>query len=249
MSHAGLGPTSASGPRRGRSAFAVALLVTAAACVLGAPAGAATVPRSQPLVTLLHDHVARTAPDVHAHRIETVSDRRPLTDVKTVLPVLGHATGNDGRPWVRVALPGRPNGSEGWMPAGQTTASFTGWRISVALSARLVTVSHFGRAVRRFRAVVGAPATPTPRGRFFVEEALALRPRDSGAPFALASSARSNVLQDFDGGPGQIALHGTGNLAGALGTASSHGCLRLDTAAITWMAERIGAGVPLTIVE
>ena len=55
------------------------------------------------------------------------------------------------------------------------------------------------------------------------------------------------MLQEFAGGPGQIALHGTGNLAGALGTAVSHGCIRLSPAAITWLARRIGAGTPLTI--
>ena len=31
----------------------------------------------------------------------------------------------------------------------------------------------------------------------------------AGGPYALATSARSNVLQEFEGGPGQIALHGS----------------------------------------
>jgi hypothetical protein len=63
----------------------------------------------------------------------------------------------------------------------------------------------------------------------------------------LATSARSGVFQEFDGGPGQIALHGTGNLSGALGTASSHGCVRLAPQAIAWLASRVGAGVPVSI--
>lgn len=49
--------------------------------------------------------------------------------------------------------------------------------------------------------------------------------------------------------PGQIALHGTDHLAGAMGTAVSHGCVRLSTRAITWLARPIGAGVPLTITR
>jgi hypothetical protein len=69
---------------------------------------------------------------------------------------------------------------------------------------------------------VGKPSTPTPAGHFFVEEAVALTPQDAGAPFALATSARSQVLQEFDGGPRQIALHGMGNLYGTLVTAVSH---------------------------
>jgi lipoprotein-anchoring transpeptidase ErfK/SrfK len=101
--------------------------------------------------------------------------------------------------------------------------------------------------VRRFRAVIGTPSTPTPRGRFFVEEALALSPLAAGGPFALATSARSQVLQEFEGGPGQIALHGMNGLSGEPGTAASHGCIRLRAHAITWLARRIGAGVPLTI--
>jgi lipoprotein-anchoring transpeptidase ErfK/SrfK len=76
---------------------------------------------------------------------------------------------------------------------------------------------------------------------------VALAARDPGAPFALATSARSNVLQEFEGGPGQIALHGTNNVSGALGTASSHGCVRVATSAIRWLAARIGSGVPLIV--
>ena len=55
------------------------------------------------------------------------------------------------------------------------------------------------------------------------------------------------MLQEFEGGPGQIAIHGTNGLSGALGSAASHGCIRLGTSAITWLARRIGGGVPLTI--
>jgi lipoprotein-anchoring transpeptidase ErfK/SrfK len=236
---------------RGVSAFAVGLVAATAGYLLLAPAGAAgaTVPVSQSLVVLLHDHIARTHPAVDARRIETVAARRPLTRVHTILPVLGEATTADGRSWVYVRLPGRPSGHKGWIPSAQTRSASTGWHISVKLSARRVTVYRDGRVQRRFSAVVGKPSTPTPRGQFFVEEALSLSSRAAGGPFALATSARSRVLQEFDGGPGQIALHGRNHLAGALGTAASHGCVRLSTRAITWLVRRIGAGVPLTITQ
>jgi lipoprotein-anchoring transpeptidase ErfK/SrfK len=116
------------------------------------------------------------------------------------------------------------------------------------LSARRVTAYQYGRVIRRFSAVVGKPSTPTPTGRFFIEEALDLSSQ-VGGPFALATSARSDVLQEFEGGPGQIALHGTNWLAGSLGTAASHGCIRLDTGSITWLAKHVGRGVPLVIVR
>ena len=104
-----------------------------------------------------------------------------------------------------------------------------------------------GSLVRSFAAIVGKPSTPTPHGRFFVEESVKMRPGSVGAPFALALSAHSKVLQEFAGGPGQIALHGLGRVGGVLGTAASHGCVRLDDRSIRWMATRVAAGVPVTI--
>ena len=61
----------------------------------------------------------------------------------------------------------------------------------------------------------------SPRGGFFVEEGLALSRAEAGSPYALATSGRSNVLQEFDGGPGQIALHGTRHLSGSPGSSSN----------------------------
>lgn len=74
-----------------------------------------------------------------------------------------------------------------------------------------------------------------------------MSPGEPGGPFALALSARSDVLQEFEGGPGQLAVHCRGQLGGTLGSAESHGCLRLATADIEWLAERVGPGVPVTI--
>jgi lipoprotein-anchoring transpeptidase ErfK/SrfK len=162
--------------------------------------------------------------------------------------VLGDARNRAGEAWVRVRLPGRPSGHTGWIRAQRTRRTATAWHLVIDLSARRVIVYRSGRAGHRFLAVVGKPSTPTPRGAFFIEEGVAL-PSHTGGPYALATSARSDVLQQFEGGPGQIALHGTQGLSGARGTAASHGCIRLSTPAITWLAEHIGAGVPLTITR
>jgi len=247
MSHDVITTPRSPGLRRGIAVLAVALF-GATGAVLAAPAQAAG-PEGAPLVALLRDHVVRTRPSVRADRIETLAARRPLTGVRTVLPLLAHETSRDGRNWVRVRLPGRPNGRSGWILEGHTRAKTTSWRIAISLSTRRVTVYRDGRIARRFRAVIGTASTPTPRGRFFIEEAVALSPADLGGPFALATSARSDVLQEFAGGPGQIAIHGTAGLSDALGTAASHGCIRLSAGAITWMARRIGSGVPLRITR
>lgn len=251
MSHSARAVPRPPGFRRGVSALAVALLTAVTGCVLVGPARAADSSRvaaSQQLVVLQHDHVVRAKPSRRARRIEWVGARRPLTGVRTVLPVLGYALTRAGQSWVHVRLPGRPNGHKGWIRAQRTRRASTEWRILLKLSSRRVTIYRHGGVKRRFRAVVGKPSTPTPTGRFFIEEALDLGAQ-TGGPFALATSARSNVLQEFEGGPGQIALHGTNGLSGALGTAASHGCIRLGTGAITWLARRIGSGVPLTITR
>lgn len=247
---------SLTGPRPPGSRPAVAVLAAALVAMVagGPPAGSARAagprpPASHRLVVLMKDHVARTMPRRGARRIEKVSARRPLTGVRTVLPVLGVARDGDGGRWLHVRLPGRPNGHKGWLPASHTRRASTAWHIAVKLSTRRVTVFHHGRPQRRFLAVVGTDATPTPRGRFFVEEAVRLAPGDAGGPYALATSARSTVLQEFDGGPGQIALHGTDGLTGAPGSAASHGCIRLSTRAITWLARRVGAGTPITVAS
>ena len=236
--------------RRG-SATASALIVLGAGWALAAPGAVADsgVAASQPLVALLHDHVARLAPNPHAGRVEAVAARRPLTRSRTVLPVLGSASSPKTGSWLRVRLPGRPNGHTGWISANRTRQTSTPWRLRIKLSTRRLTAYRGGHVRRQFRAVIGKPSTPTPRGAFFIEEALALSSYETGGPFALATSARSNVFQEFEGGPGQIGIHGTNNLSGAPGSAASHGCIRLRTRAITWLARRVGAGVSLTVTR
>jgi lipoprotein-anchoring transpeptidase ErfK/SrfK len=63
----------------------------------------------------------------------------------------------------------------------------------------------------------------------------------------LATSARSNVLQEFDGGPGQIALHGTDHLSGALGTAASHGCIRMAIPDVEQLYELVPLHTPIYV--
>jgi lipoprotein-anchoring transpeptidase ErfK/SrfK len=199
-------------------------------------------------VALLHRaHTALTATGDHGSPMQRIASRRPITGVRTTLPVLGHRTGRRGVEWLHVRLPGRPNGRTGWIKKEGTTKAATRWHLVVTLHDRRVTVLRDGRSVRTYPAIVGTSSTPTPVGAFFVEEAVALRSSDVGAPYALALSARSNVLQEFAGGPGQIALHGLENVGGTLGTAASHGCVRLANDAMQWLVLRIGGGVPVTI--
>ena len=203
---------------------------------------------TQLVVSLFSPHKAHLGPSTRSATLALVSAKRPITEQRTVLPVVGRWTGN-GHRWLRVRLPGRPNGRMGWITRRATVSWRTPWRIVVSTSSRTVSVYRRGRGMRAFSAVVGRPSTPTPLGEFFVEETIKLSASAVGAPFALALSARSTVYQEFAGGPGQIALHGLRNVGGTPGTAASHGCVRLSTSAMTWLVRRIGPGVPVTVTR
>ena len=105
--------------------------------------------------------------------------------------------------WLRVLLPGRPNGSSRWMKADRVRLVETRWRVEIDLSARRLTLLRDGRVRRRFGAVVGAPGTPTPRGRFAIYET-ARQPDAQGflGPYALHLTAHSDVLDDYGAGRG-----------------------------------------------
>lgn len=233
---------------RGRTKLPSALALTLTVALVAVSTAAATAP-SQELALLLGPHTAMSAPNASSGAVQLVPALRPITGEQTVLPVLGHRTGANGIRWLQVRLPGRPNGLTGWIVKRGTTTAVTRWHLVVNTAARRVTVYQGGHAVRAYAAVVGKPSTPTPAGEFFVEEDISLGPGEVGAPYALALSARSNVFQEFQGGPGQIALHGLTNIGGVPGTAVSHGCVRLDDAAMRWLVTRIGPGVPVTITR
>jgi lipoprotein-anchoring transpeptidase ErfK/SrfK len=232
-------------------ALAMACLVAIAAATTSGPAlgAAGHVQATTELVVLLRPQVAHQAPEAGSPAVAPVADRRPITGEATTLPVLSRAIGAGGAQWLRVMLPGRPDGLTGWIDQVGTRLLVTPWRIVVDLAARRVKAYDDGKLAGDFKAVVGKPSTPTPTGEFFVEEVLRMAPSEPGGPYALALSARSNVLQEFEGGPGQIAIHGRENLGGTLGTAASHGCMRLATASIDWLAARIVPGTPVTIDE
>lgn len=217
-----------------RKAAFLCVLVTAAALVSSAHAA--------PIATLDRQAAIFAAPNGHRWTRTVLPLSTPLSGQRTSVPVLTQRKG-----WLRVLLPGRPNGHAAWIRANTARIWQTPWRIVIRTGSRRLFVLKNNRIVRSFPVVVGKPSTPTPRGRFFVEEALTLPRGSIGSPVAYALSARSNVFQEFDGGPGQIAIHGTYGIGGTPGTAESHGCIRMTSDALDWMIRRLGTGTPVDI--
>ena len=91
-----------------------------------------------------------------------------------------------------------------------------------------VTVFHDGVVDFVTDVAIGSPQYPTPTGTFYITDPIDLRQRPGtgyGA-YALGLSGHSDVLDEFMGGDGQIALHGTDNPSD-VDQAISHGCVRL----------------------
>lgn len=210
---------------------------------------------SQEVATLLQNHVTYNAP---GGRIQgSVNRHRPITGEETTLPVL-KTTAVQGATWLLVRLPGRPNSHTGWIHASQTRLWHISWHIYVTIgpatqsfsNERRAYIYDHGQLVRDWLIVPGASYRQTPTGEFFVEESINLGYHAEGGPYSLATSARSNVYKTFNGGPGQVGLHGMADgLRARPGTAVSHGCVRFLNKEIIWLAKRIYPGTPVTIVR
>ena len=211
-------------------------------CVVVIAAGFVSSAHAAPIASLNKPAAIFSAPNLHTWTRTVLPLRTPLSQQRTSVPVLKQRRG-----WLRVLLPGRPNGHAAWIRASTARIWSTPWRIVIRTASRRLFVLRDNRIVRSFPVVVGKSSTPTPRGRFFVEEALTLPRGSLGSPVAYALSARSNVFQEFDGGPGQIAIHGTYGIGGTPGLAESHGCIRMTTDALDWMIRRLGTGTPVEI--
>jgi len=168
-----------------------------------------------------------------------------VNGVDTVFSVLGQTC--DGT-WLHVQLPVRPNGATGWVRADHVHQFAVRTRIVVDVSARTVRFFRNGKLVARTRAAVGSSATPTPLGRYYVNQRLI--PSDPGGPFgpgAIGISAFSPVLTGWvQGGP--VAIHGT-NEPWSIGRAVSNGCIRIPNAVVKRMFARTPAGTPVIIEE
>ena len=173
--------------------------------------------------------------------------RLNVNQVPTVFSVLGAVVTRACKPrWYHVELPIKPNGITGWVRAADVQVTGVNTRIDIDLSARRVTFFRSGRVVLRATAAIGAPATPTPTGRYYVNQRLI--PSDPAGPFgpgAIGISAFSNVLTGWTQG-GPIAIHGT-NEPWSIGRDVSNGCIRLPNATLKRLFAAVPAGTPVVI--
>jgi hypothetical protein len=163
--------------------------------------------------------------------------------------LLSSLTDARGQVWVRIRVPGRPNGRTGWVPCG-ALADFhvTYWLIDIRLGARRLTAYYRGKL--RFSAPVGVgkPSTPTPTGHFWIRERIKLSSSSNPYwPYALGTSAYS-ALTEWPGG-GVVGIHGAFGTPQLIPGDPSHGCVRMHDADIAWLAPRVQIGTPVDIIS
>jgi hypothetical protein len=187
----------------------------------------------------------RSAPDPGAERVARL--RYQTEDGLPEVYLALRARTVDEQEWVQVRIPGRPNGRTGWVsrealgPLHVVTTRFVVDRRKLR-----ATLYKGGQRIWRSRIGVGAPGTPTPRGRFYVRQRLSnLGGNPLYGPWAFGTSAYS-VLSDWPGG-GVVGIHGT-NQPGHLPGRVSHGCIRVPNGKIARLARLMPIGTPVRIV-
>ena len=173
--------------------------------------------------------------------------RLNVNGVPNVFSVLGARVNRTCDPVLyRVQVPLRPNGVTGWVAARAVAVARVRTRIDVELSARRLRLFRAGREVLHATIAIGSAATPTPTGRYYVNQRLVpSNPRGPFGPGAVGISAFSNVLTGWTQG-GPIAIHGT-NAPWSIGRAVSSGCIRLPNPVLRRVFRAALAGTPVNI--
>jgi len=240
-------------PARAPALLAVLALLTTLA--VASPAGAAPATK-RPDVVLSNEttFTTWTIADVDVLiRSRPVSDARPITRLLTYTPdgdlqsyiVLRERWTPTG-PWVKIRIPGRPNGRLGWVPRGVLNAfQVTHTEVVVDRADRTLTVYRQGKVVYRFPVGVGKPSTPTPRGHFWITEAGNFLADPFYGPYAFATSDYSTLSEWPHGGV--VGIHGTDEPQLIPGD-PSHGCIRMLNKDILKLVKLVHVGTPLRVI-
>jgi lipoprotein-anchoring transpeptidase ErfK/SrfK len=239
-----------------RTALAAAVVAVAlAALAAGASAAPARGPAPPTPVKawvgrVLAPVAARAAPRPTATVKRIVQPIAPFAHGPTELLVTRVTTDPSGTRWAELLLPVRPNGTRGWVPMDVLRLRATTLRITIDIGDRRLSLFRAGRRIMRVPVAVGTAATPTPTGRRFAV-AEVIRTHTPGAflgPVVLPLTGFSETLNEYAGGDGRVAIHGT-SLPSLIGTRASHGCVRMRNADVLRLARLVRPGTPVAITR
>ncbi len=129
-----------------------------------------------------------------------------------------------------------------------------GASVVISRRGRVLSLYREAKLVRTFRVAVGTPSYPTPRGLF------AIVTKQRNPTWIPPNSPWAKGLGPIPPGPGNplgtrwmgtsasaVGIHGT-YASGSIGTAASHGCIRMYIRDSEWLYERITLSTPVLIV-
>ena len=216
------------------------------------PAPAADVSLSNERTTTVWAHPLEemtiyAEPDTHAHRVSHVHLITEDGFPEVYLLLASHVDAQ-GRTWVKVRVPGRPNGRKGWvLRSAFGGLHTTHWLIVVSRGKQTLTAYYNGRVRMRAPVGVGKPSTPTPPGHFWIRERFRISERSNPYwPYALGTADYS-TLSEWPGG-GVVGIHGDFGAPQLIPGDPSHGCVRMRDKDIGWLAPRITLGTPVDIL-
>jgi lipoprotein-anchoring transpeptidase ErfK/SrfK len=127
--------------------------------------------------------------------------------------------------------------------------------ITVSRSERRARLFRRGELVKTYTVAVGSPEFPTPTGRFVVQT-MQKNPSwnvpnsewagDLAGQTIPGGDPNNPLVARWIGFNGSVGFHGTAS-AGSLGTAASHGCVRMDPGDVIDLFERVTTGTPVLV--
>ena len=156
--------------------------------------------------------------------------------------------GRSGR-WLHVSTTDLPSARNGWLDSSTPGLTIRSTQLSIVISLhdRTLELRRGDEVLHTMTVGVGAPASPTPTGRFAVTDKL---PGTSFSPVygccVLALSARQTRLPAGWQGGDRIAIHGT-NVPSSIGAAVSSGCVHAADGDLRYLMARVPLGTPVTI--
>jgi hypothetical protein len=227
----------------------VNLVLPAAASAGAQPAGSVLLSDGRTFAHWAYpDHTASVMrmPSQTSRRVARIhfltEDRLP-----EVYPVLRRFTDRDGRTWLQIGIPMRPNGRTGWVRDSALGPLYlVRTRLVVDRGRLRATLYRSGRPIWRSPIGVGKAGTPTPAGQFWIREKF--RVANPGGPYGPQAFGTSDYsrLSDWPGG-GVVGIHGT-NAPHLIPGRPSHGCIRVPNHAISRLYRLMPIGTPMEVL-
>lgn len=168
-------------------------------------------------------------------------------DPKAALPLVMLVRQDAGAGWLEVFLPVRPNGATGFVRSADMKVTSHDFHIEVKLSSFSLRAFKGQEVILDTKIGIASDATPTPGGLYYTNMLFQPpNPDTAYGTYAYGLSGYSDTLKAFNGGPGQLGIHGT-NEPNRIGQKVSHGCIRLRNEDIEKLVPLLPLGVPVLI--